>query len=172
VHLAFNFQAETTLDAGYHLRIRFHTPQGRERGNTPKPELPPLPEREAQQVRQLLPVFKDLLEGFELKVRLEVYDAKKWATLTRGHMASGGSNPFGAQGGRITFFQITDRHLTTSDDGLMLLVPWRQVGREFDLYHHHHPPGPRLMPHINLYDRGGYNFGWRAIQTPRGREYY
>ncbi|OAI48999.1 hypothetical protein AYO44_00940 [Planctomycetaceae bacterium SCGC AG-212-F19] len=172
VHLAFKFRVEPNLDADHHLGIRFHTAQGKERGNTAKPELPPLTEREAQQIRQLLPVFKDMLEGFELKVRLEIYDPNKWASTTKGHMASGGYNPFASQGGRQTFFQITDKHLLASDDGLMLVVPWRHVGRESDLYHHNYPPGPRLLPHINYYDRGGYNFHWRAIQTPRGREYY
>jgi hypothetical protein len=171
VHLHFAFRVEPDLDANHYLRIRFHTPEGKERGNTGKPELPPLSEREAQQIRQLLPVFKDMLEGFELKLALEVYDPHKWASFTRG-LDTGGPNALSSQGGRLTIYQITDRHLQASDDGLMLVVPWRQVGRELDLYHHWHPPGPRLLPHVNLWDRGGYSFHWRALQTPRGREYY
>lgn len=171
VHLAFKFEVLPNLNADHHLGITFHTPQGKERGNVQKPALPPLSERETQQIRQLLPVFKDMLDGFELKLHLEVYEPKKWASVTRGHPASY-LNYLSAAGGRLTVFQITDKHLLGSDDGLMLVIPWRQVGREFDLYHHHYPPGPRLLPHVNLYDRGGYRFHWRAIQTPRGREYY
>ncbi len=169
VHLAFKFDVIPNLNADHHLGITFHTPQGKERGNVQKPVLPPLSEKEAQQIRQLLPIFKDMLEGFELKLHLEVYDAKKWASVTRGHQAS--SN-LSTGAGRLTVFQLTDKHLLGSDDGLMLVIPWRQVGRELDLYHHHYPPGPRLLPHVNLYDRGGYRFNWRALQTPRGREYY
>ncbi|MBL8799937.1 MAG: hypothetical protein JNM56_39005 [Planctomycetia bacterium] len=173
-YLAFKLRAEPTLDADHYLSVRLHTPQGKQRGQAAKPEQPPLGEREAQQIRQLLPIFKDLLEGFELKLRLEVYDAKQWATTTKGHLASGGYNPFAAQGGRLTLFQITDKHLLGSDDGLMLVVPWRQVGREFDLYHHDYSPGPRLLPHVSwVAGNGGFHdIRWRAIQTPRGREYY
>lgn len=172
LHLAFKFQVLPNLDADHHLAITFHTPEGKERGNVQKPELPPLPEREAQQIRQLLPIFKDMLEGFELKLRLEIYDANKWASLTKGHQI-GYRNFLSAGGGRLTVFQITDRHLLNSDDGLMLVVPWRQVGRELELEKGSHSwTGPQLLPHVSHYDRGGYRFHWRAIQTPRGREYY
>lgn len=172
LHLAFNFEVVPNLDADHHLSITWRTAQGKERGNAGKPELPPLSEREAQQIRQLLPVFKDMLEGFELKLRLEVYDAKKWASLTKGHQG-GYLNYLSAGGGRLTVFQITDKHLLGSDDGLMLVVPWRQLGRELELEKGVHSwTGPQLLPHVSHYDRGGYRFRWRAIQTPRGREYY
>ena len=49
---------------------------------------PPLTELEAQEVRQLLPIFKDLLEGFELKLRLEVFEPKKWASTQKGRLAT------------------------------------------------------------------------------------
>src|SRR5438128_1601394 len=39
VHLAFKFRVEPNLDADHHLSILLHTPQGKERGNTAKPEL-------------------------------------------------------------------------------------------------------------------------------------
>jgi len=172
LNLAFKFQVVPNLDADHHLGVVWQTPQGKERGHSEKREQPPLPEREAQQIRQLLPVFKDLLESFELKLALEVYDAKKWASLTKGHQI-GYRNFLSAGGGRLTVFQITDRHLLGSDDGLMLVVPWRQVGRELELEKGNHSwTGPQLLPHVSHYDRGGYRFHWRAIQTPRGREYY
>jgi hypothetical protein len=172
LHMAFEYEADTSLAAEYRLNVEFRTPEGKNRQHYDRPELPPLSEREAQQVRQLLPVFKDMVEGFELKLALEIYGPKVWATTTKGHMPSGGYNPFAAQGGRVTLFQITDKHLRASDDGLIIVAPWRQIGREFDLYHHDYPPGPRLLPHVNIIDRGGYRFRWRAIQTPTGREYY
>ncbi len=172
VHLAFKFDAVPNLNADYHLAITFQTAKGKERGNVGKPEMPPLSEREAQQIRQLLPVFKDMLEGFELRLNLEVYDSKKWASLTRGHQI-GYRNFLSAGGGRLTVFQITDKHLLGSDDGLMMVIPWRQVGRELDLERGNDGHrGPQLLPHVSHYDRGGYRFHWRAIQTPRGREYY
>jgi hypothetical protein len=172
VHMAFQYEAEASLAAQYSLHIRLLTPEGKERRREGKPELPPLGEREAQQIRQLLPVYKDMLEGFELNLRMEVYEPQQWATTTKGHAPSAGYNPFAAAGGRMAIYQVTDKHLRNADDGLMLVVPWRQVGREFDLYHHHHPPGPRLLPHVNMMLDGGFRFGWRAIQTPRGREYF
>ena len=172
LNLVFKFRADTTLNADHNLAITWETPQGKSRGNSGKPELPPLPEREAQQIRQLLPIFKDMLEGFELKLALEVYDAKKWASLTKGHQV-GYRNFLSMGGGRLTVFQITDKHLLGSDDGLMLVVPWRQVGRELDLERGNDGHrGPQLLPHVSHYDRGSYTFHWRAIQTPRGREYY
>jgi len=172
LHLAFKFRVEPNLDADHHLAIIWQTPQGKNRGNSGKPELPPLSEREAQQIRQLLPIFKDMLEGFELKLHLEVYETKKWASLTRGHQI-GYRNFLSAGGGRLTVFQLTDKHLLASDDGLMMVVPWRQVGRELDLERGNDGHrGPQLLPHISHYDRGSYSFHWRAIQTPRGREYY
>jgi hypothetical protein len=55
----------------------------------------------------------------------------------------------------------------------MLVVPWRQVGRELELEKGSHSwTGPQLLPHVSHYDRGSYTFHWRAIQTLRGREYY
>ncbi|MBL8796528.1 MAG: hypothetical protein JNM56_21690 [Planctomycetia bacterium] len=173
LNLVFKFQVLPNLDADHHLAITWQTPQGKPRGGTTgKPELPPLPEREAQQIRQLLPIFKDMLEGFELKLALEVYDAKQWASLTKGHQI-GYRNFLSAGGGRLTVFQITDKHLLGSDDGLMLVVPWRQVGRELELERGNDGHrGPQLLPHVSHYDRGSYTFHWRAIQTPRGREYY
>ena len=130
-------------------------------------------ELEAQQVRQLLPIFKDQLAGFELKLRLEIYEPKKWASATKGHK-TGGPNSLSAQGGQLTVFHLTDKHLLASDDGLMLIVPWRQVGREYDLESGADAGGKRLqlLPHVHFIDRGSMNFHWRAIQTPRGREYY
>ncbi len=172
--LAFALRADTNLAAQYALDVRFETPQGKERPKENKPELPPLSERAAQQVRQLLPIFKDLLEGFELKLRLEVYDAKKWATTTRGHATSSHLNPLSTPGGRLTIFHLTDKHLNASDDGLMLIVPWRQVGREPDLEKGPNWTGLQLLPHVHFFrDYGGVmNFTWRAVQTPHGREYY
>jgi hypothetical protein len=164
-HLAFTLRAETNLEASYQLQIQF---KGRSKD---KSEPPPLNELGAQQIRQLLPIFKDMLEGFELKLRLEVYAKEKWATVTKGHMPGGGGG-LGVAGGRLTIYQITDKHLRASEDGLMLIAPWRQVGREVDFYNHYNAPGLRLLPHVNLIDRGAFSFGWRAIQTPRGREYY
>jgi len=172
LQLAFKLQVVPNLEADHHLAILWQTPQGKERGHSEKPALPPLSEREAQQIRQLLPVFKDMLEGFELKLRLEVYEEKQWASLTKGHQA-GYRNFLSSGGGRLTVFQITDKHLLGSNDGLMLVVPWRQVGRELDLEKGVHSwTGPQLLPHVSHYDRGSYRFHWRAIQTPRGREYY
>ena len=136
-----------------------------------RPALPPLTELEAQQVRQLLPIFKDLLEGFELKLRLEVFEPKKWASTQKGRLAT---NRLGAAGGQLTIFHLTDKHMLGSDDGLMLVVPWRQVGRELDLEKgaNYYANGPQLLPHLHFIDRGSMTFLWRAIQTPRGREYY
>lgn len=173
-HLAFNLKADTSLAAQYALDIRFQSPQGKERPKQNKPELPPLSEREAQQVRQLLPIFKDLLEGFELKLRLEVYDAKKWATTTRGHGTSTHLNPLSGRGGRLTVFHLTDKHLNASDDGLMLVVPWRQVGRELDLEKGPNWNGLQLLPHVHFFHNYGgvMNFSWRSVQMPHGREYY
>lgn len=172
LHLAFAFRADTSLAAEHFLNIRWHTPEGKGRGNVGQPELPPLSQRDEQQVRQLLPVFKDLLAGFELSLRLEVYQRKKWASVTRGHRTNY-RNFLSSGGGRLTVFQITDKHLLGSDDGLMLVVPWRQIGRELDLERGNDGHrGPQLLPHVSHYDRGGYSFSWRAIQTPRGREYY
>lgn len=173
-HLAFTLRADTSLAAQYSLDIRFQTPQGKDRPKQSKSELPPLSEREAQQVRQLLPIFKDLLEGFELKLRLEVYDAKKWATTTRGHPTSTHLNPLSGPGGRLTIFHLTDRHLNSSDDGLMLVVPWRQVGRELDLEKGPNWNGLQLLPHVHFFREygGAMNFTWRAVQMPHGKEYY
>lgn len=172
LHMAFKFVAVPNLDGDFHLGITFHTPDGKQRGNVKKPELPPFSERDAQQVRQLLPVFKDMLEGFELKLSLEVFEQKKWASLTRGFKTGYGTS-LSSGGGRLTVFQITDKHLLSSDDGLMLVVPWRHVGRELDLERGNDGHrGPQLLPHVSHYDRGSYSFHWRAIQTPRGREYY
>jgi hypothetical protein len=165
--LKFTLKADTSLAAEYFLSIVFERPKKETPANPP-----PLSERDAQQIRQLLPIFKDMLAGFELKLRLEVYDPKKWATTTKGHMASG---PYLAPvGGQLTVFHLTDKHLLSSDDGLMLIVPWRQVGRELDLESGADAGGRRLqlLPHVHFIDRGAMHFKWRAIQTPRGREYY
>jgi len=174
VHLAFQLKADTTLDGEYHLAVNFHTPQGKRRGPPKKAEPPRLTELEAQQIRQLLPVFKDMLDGFELKLRLEIYDAKKWASVTRGHQAWGGPAGVSTSGGRLTVYHLTDKHLRASDDGLMLLVPWQQVGREFDLEKGVHEwTGKQLLPHVHYLLRGDVmHFNWRSLQTPRGREYY
>jgi hypothetical protein len=164
--LRFTLRADTTLAADYHLTVDFERPR-----KDPSPNPPPLTELEAQQIRQLLPIFKDLLEGFELKLRLEVYDPKKWASTQKGRLAT---SRLGAAGGQLTIFHLTDKHLQASEDGLMLVVPWRQVGRELDLESGADAGGRRLqlLPHVHFIDRGAMNFHWRAIQTPRGREYY
>ena len=65
--------------------------------------------------RQLLPVFKDMLEGFELKLRLEIYDAKQWASTTRGHQSWGGPNGVSVTAGRQTIYHLTDKHLRAAD---------------------------------------------------------
>jgi len=174
VHMSFNLRADTTLNADYHLDIRYHTAEGKTRSNQQRPELPRLTEQETQQIRQLLPVFRDLLEGFELKLRLELFDEKQWASTTKGHLATGGPNGISVAGGRQTIYHLTDQHLRAGDDGLMVLVPWRQVGREFDLEKGVHAwTGKQLLPHVHYFLYGDrMEFQWRAIQTPRGREYY
>jgi hypothetical protein len=164
--IRFTLRAPPDLLASYHLTVDFERPK-----NVPPAVLPPLSELEAQQVRQLLPIFKDMLQGFELKIRLEVYDPKKWASTQKGHLAM---SRLGAAGGQLTIFHLTDKHMVGNDDGLMLVVPWRQVGRELDLEKgaHYYANAPQLLPHLHYIDRGAMNFQWRAIQTPRGREYY
>jgi len=169
VYLDFNLDAETSLSAWHHLQIRMMNDRA---ARGAKPAEPLLPEREAQLVRRLLPVFKDLLDGFELSLRLEIYRPEQWASRTKGHLNSRHMNPMSLSGGHLTIYRITDDHLRVSDDGLLMVIPWRQVAREFDLYHHGWPPGPRIMPYVNYIDGGRFRFSWRAIQTPHGREYY
>lgn len=163
--IRFTLRSHPDLSGDYHLTVGFDRPKG------PPPAPPPLTELEAQQIRQLLPVFKDMLQGFELKLRLEVYDPKQWASTQKGHLAK---SRLGAAGGQLTIFHLTDRHMLASDDGLMLVVPWRQIGRELDLEKgaNYYPKGPQLLPHLHFLDRGVMTFQWRPIQTPRGREYY
>ena len=164
--IRFTLQSQADLSNDYHLKVDFERP-----GKVPPPVRKPLTPLEEQQVRQLLPVFKDLLQGFELKLRLEVYEPKKWASTQKGHLAV---SRLGAAGGQLTIYHLTDRHMLASDDGLMLVVPWRQVGRELDLEKggEYYPNGPQLLPHLHFIDRGTMTFQWRPIQTPRGREYY
>ena len=164
--IRFTLHSPTDLLASHHLKVDFERP-----AKSPQATPPPLTELEAQQVRQLLPIFKDLLEGFELKLRLEVFEPKKWASTQKGRLAT---NRLGAAGGRLTIFHLTDKHMLGSDDGLMVVVPWRQVGRELDLEKgaNYYPLGLQLLPHLHYIDRGTMSFQWRTIQTPRGREYY
>lgn len=169
VYLDFDLEAERAINLAYDFRIAMRNfPAAR--GQVPVTDL--LSEREAQQVRRLLPVFKDLLQGFELSLKMEVYEYTQWASAVKGHSKSMHVNELSQYGGRLMLYQVTDEHLAASDDGLLLVVPWRQVGREFDLYHHHWPPGPRILPHVNRIYGSEFRLGWRAIQTPRGREYY
>ena len=119
-----------------------------------------------------LPVFKDMLEGFELQLRLEIYRPEQWATMVKGHLSSRHVNPVSHAGGHLNIYRITDEDLKASDDGMLMVVPWRQIGREFNLYSHGWPPGPRIMTHVNHIRGGIFRFTWRGYQTPRGREYY
>jgi hypothetical protein len=164
--IRFSLRSSTDLLASHHLTVDFERP-----GKASPSKPPPLTELEAQQIRQLLPIFKDLLEGFELKLRLEVFEPKKWASTQKGRLATG---RLGTAGGQLTIFHLTDKHMLGNDDGLMLVVPWRQVGRELDLERgaNYYPLGPQLLPHLHFIDRGTMGFEWRTIQTPRGREYY
>lgn len=169
VQLAFKLTAQPTLAAGYNLDIRM---MNSARSKPAVADSSPLGELEAQQIRQLLPIFKDMLQGFELKLRLEIYEPKKWATVTRGHLSNSHLNPLSGAGGQLTIYHLTDKHLLASEEGLMLVVPWRQVGRENDLWRQRYPPGMRLLPHVNFMENGVFDFHWRTLQTPRGREYY
>jgi hypothetical protein len=169
--LEFNLVASPTLTQQYQLDIRL--PSFKSQGEA-APAHQPLSELEAQQIRSLLPIVKDMLEGFELQLRLEVYEPEKWASTTKGHQPDGYQNALSLAGGRLTVYHLTDKHLAASDDGLMMIVPWRHIGREFDLYHRGYPPGAQIMPHVNHFDRrrGGFMFQWRALQRPQGREYF
>jgi hypothetical protein len=164
--IRFTLRSDTDLWATQHLRVDFERPTKKSAADPS-----PLTELEAQEIRRLLPIFKDLLDGFELKLRLEVYEPKKWASTQKGRLAS---NRIGAAGGQLTIYHLTDKNMLGADDGLMMVIPWRQIGRELDLEKgaNYFPQGLQLMPHLHYLDRGSMNFQWRAIQTPKGREYY
>jgi hypothetical protein len=162
--LTFSYQAGATLGLSQSLRIQPANPPDADAGGEDANN-EELSEVETQKIRTLLPIFQDLLEGFELSLRVEVFDPKQWASTTKAHLAST-LNSLSRNGGRQVVYRITAADLTAIEDRLLMVVRWWQVGRG---------PG-RLMPRGGrMFDeqRGqGFGLSWRAIQTPHGREYY
>ena len=109
-------------------------------------------------------MFKDALEGFELSIRIEIFEREKWASFTKG--AVGPSTPrWKRRGGRDTLFRITDEDLCGNDDLLMVLLPWRQEGNEL---------GIRRMfrfPYAIPDQHKCIRYRWSYGQRPHRREY-
>jgi hypothetical protein len=127
-----------------------------------KPKFPPISEQELQQVRQLLPVFKDMLKGFKLTVKFEAYELSQWATITRGAEPCGFQNHISLTGGRLTLLDVSDADLVNNDDALMALASWRQIGSE--VY--------ALKPLLPVPYAHNGRFGWARVQHAETREYY
>jgi hypothetical protein len=130
-------------------------------GRTPKP----ISELELQKVRKLLPIFKDMLEGFRLSMKLEVFERKQWASYTKG--AYGVCSPsYIKNGGRATLLDITDKVLYTNDDALMVVIPWRQEGNEGVM--RNLLDFPFFIPNQHK----NYCMSFSCRQYPTHREYY
>ncbi|MCX7806501.1 MAG: hypothetical protein N3A38_15140 [Planctomycetota bacterium] len=127
--------------------------------------LPTVSEQEMQDIRRLLPVFKDMIRGFRLTVRLEVYELSKWASYTRGRAICAHANHISMTGGRETLLDVRDMDLIANDDALLVLASWRQLGNEIlvqrmlDL--------PWQFPYY-----GKVQFRWLLEQHAESREYY
>ncbi len=133
--------------------------------NADKRSFPAVSEQEMQEVRRLLPIFKDMVKGFRLTVRLEVYELSKWASYSRGHAICAHANHISITGGRETLIDVRDADLIANDDALLVLASWRQLGNEIliqrmlDL--------PWQFPYY-----GKIRFRWLHEQHAESREYY
>lgn len=167
--LTFQLTTSNNLRQEYVLRMPMQRPPATQ-GDDPKNLPPLLTGLNAQQVRTLMPVFNDLIEGFELSLSLEVYDYSQWASATRGHPTATW-NPSQAtnlaiRGGRMTIYRITDKQLQGNEDALLMILPWLQTGREAEL--------DKVLSYTRIghWSIDGFMYSWRAIQGPRGREFY
>lgn len=176
-YIAFQYVAERN-PKGHFFHLSYGFEHWRKSGGPPttgeskgRPFLP-ISETELQKVRRLLPVFKDMIEGFALKVRVEIYDREKWASVTKGVHPSfwGYDSPLldvNRSGGRAVILDIKDSDLADNDDALMVLVPWRQTENFADFRLHQMIGCPLPVP---FYITGGMR--WKAIQHADSREYH
>ncbi|MCX7803875.1 MAG: hypothetical protein N3A38_01665 [Planctomycetota bacterium] len=128
--------------------------------------LDPISETELQKVRRLLPVFKDMLEGFKLSVVFQFETPDQWATLTRGVAPSGHLNPISLSAGKVVVLDLDGRDLAACEDALMIVAPWRQEGAERKL--------ERVL-RFPVHWGGFYSKcrrQWAYIQYADRREYY
>ncbi|MCX7803874.1 MAG: hypothetical protein N3A38_01660 [Planctomycetota bacterium] len=176
-HITFQYVAERN-PKGHFFHLNYAFEHWRRSGGPPttgeskgRPFLP-ISETELQKVRRLLPVFKDMIEGFTLKVKVEIYDREKWASVTKGIHPSfwGYDSPLldvNRSGGRAVILDIRDSDLMDNDDALMVLVPWRQTENFADFRLHQMIGCPLPVP---FYITGGMR--WKAIQHAESREYH
>ena len=128
--------------------------------------LEPISETELQKVRRLLPVFKDMLEGFRLSVIFQFETPDQWACHTRGVAPSGHLNPISLSAGKVVVLDLDGRDLAASEDALMIAAPWRQEGAERKL--------ERVL-RFPVHWGGFYSKcrrTWAYIQYADKREYY
>lgn len=147
----------------YENLVKTHTPTPH--WHPEKKKFKPASELEMEKVRRLLPIFKDMLRSFRLTVKIEVYERKKWASWARGHAICKHANHISVTGGRETLIDVKASDLTSNDDALMILVPWRQLGAEIRL--------KRMLDLPVQFPYGGrVRYQWLPIQHARSREYY
>jgi hypothetical protein len=128
-HLRFNYWTDRDPRRHtMHLNINYenYRKYGTSRTGT---DIAEVSELELQKVRKLLPVFKDMLDGFRLQLKLELFDREDWSTFAKGKMRPS-TRHWARAGGRITLIDVTHDMLENSDDALMILLPWRQIGGE------------------------------------------
>jgi hypothetical protein len=175
-HLTFQYVAERSAK-GRQFRLNYGYESWRKCGGPPTTgesrgrPFEPISEVELQKVRRLLPIFKDMLQGFALSVKLEIYEREQWATVTKGVHVSDWGSPLcivNRTGGRATILEIKDTDLVGNDDALMVLVPWRQTENFADYRLQGMIGCPMPVP---FYASGG-GACWKAIQYADHREYY
>ena len=86
---------------------------------------------ELQRLRALMPIFRDMLEGFQLFIRIQVGKKADWLQSCPPHLPV--RYLFRAWDGQYTLLSLTDQHLTFDEDALMIVVPWEIAGNEESL---------------------------------------
>ncbi|MBM4031579.1 MAG: hypothetical protein FJ291_07300 [Planctomycetes bacterium] len=83
---------------------------------------------ELQKLRRLMPIFRDMLDGFQLFIRFQIGKKTDWLQSCPPHLPV--RYLFRAWDGQYTLLALTDQHLTFDEDALMIVVPWEIAGNE------------------------------------------
>jgi len=105
-------------------------------GDARAPADPKAPKRstpaELQQLRRLLPIFRDMIQGFQMFVRFQIGDKKQWLQSCPPNVRPPPFT-FRAWDGQYTLLSVTDKDLTFDEDAMMIVVPWEIAGNEQQL---------------------------------------
>ena len=109
-------------------------PDGKQADDAPQPTQPPKRSTPAQlqQLRRLLPVFRDMIQGFQLFVRFQIGKKTQWLQSCPPNVRPP-SFTFRAWDGQYTLLSVTDKDLTIDEDAMMIVVPWEIAGNEKQL---------------------------------------